>query len=72
MNANEELILKAEVCRIQYGLRGVSLGVPCMVSQDGVERVLEVALPPDEPAALAHAAVVLEKALAQLELPASS
>ena len=53
----------------EYGLRGVSLGVPCILSRNGVERVLEVTLPPDEQAALVESAAVLAKALRQLELP---
>jgi L-lactate dehydrogenase len=53
----------------EYGLRGVSLGVPCVLSQKGVERILEVKLPPDEQSALARSAAVLREMIAQLELP---
>jgi L-lactate dehydrogenase len=53
----------------EYGLRGVSLGVPCILSRNGVERVLQVTLPPNEQAALVESAAVLVKALQQLELP---
>ena len=56
----------------EYGLRGVSLGVPCIVARDGVERVLQVALPAGEQAALADSAAILVKTLQQLELPPSS
>jgi L-lactate dehydrogenase len=53
----------------EYGLRGVSLGIPCIVARTGVERVLQVPLPADEQAALAASAAVLVSTLQQLELP---
>jgi L-lactate dehydrogenase len=52
----------------EYGLSGVSLGVPCIVSQEGVERVLQVALPPDEQSALEKSAAVLREAIEKLGL----
>ncbi|MGD1084230.1 MAG: L-lactate dehydrogenase [Verrucomicrobiota bacterium] len=55
----------------EYGLAGVSLGIPCIVSRNGVERVLQVALPAEERAALVESAAVLAKAFQQLELPGS-
>jgi L-lactate dehydrogenase len=51
----------------EYGLSGVSLGVPCIVSQKGIEKVLQVALPPDEQSALVKSAVVLQAVIKQLE-----
>ena len=55
----------------EYGLSGVSLGVPCIVSQEGVERVLQVALPPDEQSALEKSAAVLREAIEKLRLTAA-
>jgi L-lactate dehydrogenase len=52
----------------EYGLSGVSLGVPCIVSQKGVDKVLEVALPPDEHDALVKSAAVLQAAIGKLDL----
>jgi L-lactate dehydrogenase len=52
----------------EYGLSGVSLGVPCIVSQKGVDKVLEVALPPDEQSALVKSAAVLQAAIEKLDL----
>ncbi|MGA9070763.1 MAG: L-lactate dehydrogenase [Terracidiphilus sp.] len=52
----------------EFGLNGVSLAVPCIVSQNGVERVLEVVLPPDEQSALMNSAAILRKTIEQLEL----
>ena len=51
----------------EYGLAGVSLGVPCIVARNGVERVLEAGLPPDEGRALADSAAILQQAIAQLD-----
>jgi L-lactate dehydrogenase len=51
----------------EFGLSGVSLGVPCIVSQNGVERVLQVTLPADEQSALAKSAAILKKTIEQLE-----
>jgi malate/lactate dehydrogenase len=45
----------------------VSLGIPCILSQKGVEKVLQVTLPPDEQNALAKSAAVLREIIGQLE-----
>jgi L-lactate dehydrogenase len=52
----------------EFGLNGVSLGVPCIVSQNGVERILEVQLPPDEQSALVKSATIMKETIAQLGL----
>ena len=51
----------------EYGLSGVSLGIPCLVSQKGIERILEVNLTTEEQNSLLHSAAVLQEAIAQLE-----
>jgi L-lactate dehydrogenase len=56
----------------EYGLSGVSLGVPCILSQKGVERILQVNLPPEEKNALARSAAILQEMIAQLKLPGTS
>jgi len=56
----------------EYGLSGVSLGVPCIVSQKGVDKVLEAALPPDEQSALVKSAAVLRAAIGKLDLTGPS
>jgi L-lactate dehydrogenase len=56
----------------EYGISGDSLGVPCIVSRNGVEKILQVALPPDEQSALVKSAAVLREAAEELELPARS
>jgi L-lactate dehydrogenase len=50
----------------EYGLSEVCLGVPAMVGEAGVERVLDLDLPPAERAALERSAGVLKQAIAEL------
>jgi L-lactate dehydrogenase len=52
----------------EYGQRGVSLGVPCLMSWKGVDKVLEVELPPDEQHALAKSADTLREIIGSLDL----
>ena len=53
----------------EYGEHGVALGVPSIMSWKGVEKVLEVELPPAEKAALAKSATTLREIIASLDLP---
>ena len=55
----------------EYGLSGVSLGVPSIVSSKGIEQILEAELPPDEQQALAKSADTLREIIAKLELAGS-
>ena len=50
----------------EFGLSDVSLGVPAIVGEAGVERVLQLHLPASEQAALEHSADVLKGVIAQL------
>ena len=50
----------------EYGLTNVSLGVPSIVSQRGVERVVEANLSPRESEALSKSANFLRDAIAEL------
>ena len=56
----------------EYGLTGVSLGVPCIVSQKGIDKVLEAALPPHEQDALVKSAAILREAIGKLGLSGKS
>jgi L-lactate dehydrogenase len=67
-NQNSVLTVSA-VLEGEYGLSGLSLGVPCLVSQKGLERILQAKLSPDEQNALAQSATVLREMIAQLNLP---
>jgi L-lactate dehydrogenase len=68
-NQNSVLSVSA-VLEGEYGISGVSLGVPCLVSQKGIERILVADLTPDEHSALVHCAAVLRETIAQLKPPA--
>ena len=50
----------------EYGLSGVSLGVPCIVGRSGVARVLEAELPPDERSALEQSAAKLRAVIERI------
>jgi L-lactate dehydrogenase len=50
----------------EYGLSDVCLSVPCVVSEQGIERVVQANLPPDERESLSASAAVLKKILAEL------
>jgi len=69
---NERSVLSVStVLEGEYGLNGVCLGIPAMVGEAGVERVLEMDLPADERSALERSAGILKQALAQLSLSES-
>ena len=51
----------------EYGLRDVTLGVPCVLGANGIEEVIQARLTPDEMQQLAHSASVLQDSLAQLQ-----
>jgi len=50
----------------EYGLSDVCLSVPCIVSEQGVERIIEAQLTPEELLALQRSGKVLQEALAGL------
>ena len=51
----------------EYGLRDVTLGVPCVLGANGIEEVIQARLTPDEMKQLAHSASVLQDSLAHLQ-----
>ena len=48
----------------EYGLSGIHAGVPCVIGKDGVERILQLSLTPDEQRQLEASAAVIEKHIA--------
>ena len=50
----------------EYGIKDVTLGIPCVVGAGGIEEIVEARLSPEELQALAHSAQVLKDSLAQL------
>lgn len=51
----------------EYGLQDVCLSVPCIVSQEGAESIVEANLTPDELEALSRSAAVLREAIGELK-----
>ncbi len=51
----------------EYGLSDVSLSVPCIVGQEGIDRIMLATLTPEEQAALENSAGILQAIIAQLE-----
>jgi L-lactate dehydrogenase len=51
----------------EYGLDDICLSVPCVLSRDGIEHIIEAELPSDEHAALSESASVLRNVLGEIE-----
>jgi L-lactate dehydrogenase len=51
----------------EYGLEGICLSVPSIVSQEGVERILEASLPSEEQEALHRSASILRQAIEETQ-----
>jgi L-lactate dehydrogenase len=65
---NEKSVLTVStVLDGEYGLSEVCLGIPAIVGEAGVERIMEWELPEDERAALERSAGILKQAIAQLK-----
>jgi L-lactate dehydrogenase len=58
-------------CRLEgeYGLSDVCLSVPCVLSREGISRVVVSQLPANEQAELEKSAAVLKATLAQVRAP---
>jgi malate dehydrogenase len=52
----------------EYGISGVYCGVPCTLGRGGLERIVEVALAPEEQAALARSANAVREAMRAVRL----
>src|SRR5216117_2463312 len=52
----------------EYGLSGMYCGVPCKLGRNGLEKILEVKLSPDEQAALQKSAEAVKETMAGLRL----
>lgn len=51
----------------EYGLHDVCLGIPALVGQEGVKRIVETELAPEEQAALEKSAATLKESIAHLQ-----
>lgn len=52
----------------EYGLRNVALGVPCVLGQQGIERILTASLSQDEQTALEKSAATLRRAIESVQI----
>jgi malate dehydrogenase len=52
----------------EYGVSGIYLGVPCKLGRNGLEKILEVKLSPDEAAALQQSAAAVQETMAAVRL----
>src|SRR5712672_2225931 len=52
----------------EYGMKGLFLGVPCKLGKNGLEKVIEVELTPDEKAALQKSADAVREPMAAIKL----
>ena len=53
----------------EYGLKDVTLGIPCVVGGNGIEEIIEARLSPSEMQELAHSAQILKETMAPLFHP---
>jgi malate dehydrogenase len=51
----------------EYGVNGLFVGVPCLLGANGIEKVIEVDLTPDEKAALDHSVNAVRKTCAEVD-----
>jgi malate dehydrogenase len=52
----------------EYGMKDLFLGVPCKLGKNGLEKVIEVQLTPDEKAALQKSADAVREPMAAIKL----
>jgi L-lactate dehydrogenase len=64
---NERSVLSVSVCLDgEYGLKDVCLGVPCLVSAEGAEEIIEKKLPEDERKSLQRSADILKESIREV------
>ena len=58
----------AALCEGEYGVRGLFLGVPCLISGKGIEKVFEIQLTADEKAMLDKTCASVRKTVEETKL----
>jgi len=58
----------AALCEGEYGINGLFIGVPCMISAKGVEKIIEIKLTDDEMAQLQKTAAGVKKTVEETKL----
>jgi len=65
LHDDRRVIAVSTVLNGQYGLKNVALSLPCLISENGIERIVSLDLSENEVEALKHSAGVIEKAIEQ-------
>ena len=52
----------------EFGLKGIYMGVPCVLGRNGLEKIVEIAVSPEEQAALQTSAEAVKDTLSKLSL----
>jgi malate dehydrogenase len=58
----------AALCEGEYGVKGLFIGVPCMISAKGLEKIYEIKLTPEESAMLQKTVGVVTKTVEECKL----
>jgi malate dehydrogenase len=58
----------AALCEGEYGVKGLFIGAPCLISAKGVEKIFEIALTDDEKAMLQKTVGVVQKTVEETKL----
>ncbi len=64
INDHKRLLPAAALCRGEYGIHDLFVGVPCIIGAGGIERIVEMPLAADEQAMLAKTVQAVEEAVA--------
>ena len=62
------IIACAALCEGEYGINGLFIGVPTLISAKGVEKILEIKLTDEEMAMLQKTAGVVKNTVAETKL----
>jgi len=72
LRSQDSILTVSTLLEGEYGLSDVCLSVPCIIDQDGIDRILLARLAPEETEALKRSADALKKALEDLKMPFAS
>jgi malate dehydrogenase len=68
LHDKRRIIACAALCEGEYGIRGLFLGVPCLIGAQGIEKVLEIKLADDEKAMLQKTIASVSKTVEETKL----
>jgi len=68
LHDKRRVIACAALCEGEYGIRGLFLGVPCLIGAKGIEKILEIKLADDEKAMLQKTIASVTKTVQETKL----